>query len=571
MIGHASRHLMLILALLLALLLAPTLWANERPTAAGIASANTQATAAGFAILEQGGNAFDAAVAVSAALSVVEPESSGLGGGGFFLLYLAKTQQPVFIDARERAPAAASRDMYLDANGNPLRTRSIDGPMAAAIPGLPAAMVLLAERHGRLPLRQSLQPAITLAEKGYIWSAKNAAMMGWRAEKLGASRAAAALFLPGGKPPKVGDRLRNRDIAKVLRRLGEHGHKGFYEGQVAKALVHGVRAGGGIWTLADLKDYRVVEREAMVFRFRDQQIITAPPPSSGGVALAAMFNILSGYPIESLDRVTRLHLEVEAMRRVYRDRAIYLGDPDFVAMPLDMLTSPYYAAGMRASIRLDRATPSAALPGVSAAAESEDTTHFSIIDSDGNIAAVTQTVNLPFGSAFVAPGTGFLLNNEMDDFSVKPGVPNAFGLIGDDANAIAPGKRPLSSMTPTILIGKDRVAAIGTPGGSRIITMVYQGLTALINGASAADTVAAARIHHQYEPDQIAIEPDALTAAEIEALSARGHRISAAERPWGNMNIVLWDLRTGAVEAASDPRWKGVGGGESRDRDAIYR
>lgn len=569
---HARLHSQALgaLALLLGGLWTAALWADV-PKAAGIASQNKQATAAGFAVLEQGGNAFDAAVAVSAALGVVEPESSGLGGGGFFLLHRASDGKTVFIDAREAAPLAATRDMYLDAAGNPDRSRSVNGGLAAGIPGLPAGMVLVAERYGKLPLKQSLAPAIRLARKGFVWSAKNSAMIGFRAEQLSKSPAAAKLFLRSGKPPAVGDTLRNPDIARVLERLAEQGHQGFYAGATAKSLVKGVRAAGGIWTEADLSRYQAVEREPLRFEYRGQQILTAPPPSSGGVALVELFQILSGYPLTDFDRVARLHVEIEAMRRVYRDRAIYLGDPDFVQMPLDMLLSPYYAAGLRASIHTGKATPSNALPGISATQEGNDTSHFSIIDADGNVATVTQSVNLPFGAAIVAPGTGFVLNNEMDDFSVKPGVPNAFGLIGEDANAIEPGKRPLSSMTPTILLGDERVAAIGSPGGSRIITMVFQGLSMILDGSSAADAVAAPRIHHQYQPDSVSSEPGALSAEEIAALTARGFTLTPAERPWGNLQIVVWDKRDGSVQAASDPRWKEVSGGESRDRGMIYR
>jgi gamma-glutamyltranspeptidase/glutathione hydrolase len=557
--------------LLLVLLVWPLFVLAETPNSAGIASANHQATRAGFEILEQGGNAFDAAVAVSAALSVVEPESSGLGGGGFFLLHRASDGKSVFIDAREAAPMAATRDMFLDAAGNAQRERSTLGALAAAIPGLPAGLVLVAERYGKLPLKQSLAPAIKLARDGFIWSAKNSAMIGYRTRQLTESPAAAKVYLRRGKPPAVGDRVRNPDIARVLERLAQDGHRGFYEGKTARSLVAGVRAAGGIWTAEDLTRYRAIEREPLRFQYRGQTILTAPPPSSGGIALVGMFQILSGFPIAEYDRVQRLHVEIEAMRRVYRDRAIYLGDPDFVDVPVDMLLSPYYAAGLRASIHTGKATPSDALPGISANQEGTDTTHFSIIDTDGNVAAVTQTVNLPFGATVMAPGTGLMLNNEMDDFSVKPGVPNAFGLIGFDANAIEAGKRPLSSMTPTILLGEERVAALGSPGGSRIITMVFQGLSMLLDGRTAAEVVAAPRVHHQYQPDSVSTEPGALTDAESPALAARGFTLTASERPWGNMQVVVWDRKTGLVEAASDPRWKGVGGGESRDRGMIFR
>ncbi|MCZ8318855.1 MAG: gamma-glutamyltransferase [Silanimonas sp.] len=541
-----------------------------RPKGAAIASANAQATDAGMAVLRAGGNAFDAAVAVSAALGLVEPESSGLGGGGFFLLRRASDGKVVFVDARERAPLAATRDMYLDpATGEPRPRQTIDGALAAAIPGLPAGLVHVSATYGRMPLGEALAPVIRLAERGWRFGDKNIAMMGWRKDVLRDDPGASALFLIDGEVPAAGTRMRNRDYADVLRRLAAEGHDGFYRGPVAQRLVDGVRAAGGIWTLEDLAEYRVVERAPLVFTHRGQAVVTAPPPSSGGVALAATLQILDGYDWANESPVDRLHLRIEAMRRAYRDRAIFLGDPDFVDVPVELLTHPAYAAGLRASISTERATPSALLPGVTRS-ERPDTTHFSIVDAEGNIAAVTQTVNLPYGNAMVVPGTGFLLNNEMDDFSIKPGVPNAFGLVGEDANAIAPGKRPLSSMTPTIVIGMDRVAVVGTPGGSRIISMVIQGLLALDAGASAAEAVAEPRVHHQYLPDEVSIEPGALDAATRAALEARGHVVKEEPRTWGNMQVVLWHRDDGRVEAGADPRWKTVGKG-STDEGGIFR
>jgi gamma-glutamyltranspeptidase/glutathione hydrolase len=325
--------------------------------------------------------------------------------------------------------------------------------------------------------------------------------------------------------------------------------------------VDGVRAAGGNWTLADLDQYRVVEREPIRFKYRDWDLVTAPPPSSGGAALVEIFRVLEGYDLGKMNRVGRVHLLVEAMRRAYRDRAIYLGDPDFVKVPVELMTSPQYAAGLRASINLQKATPSELLPGVNATPEGNDTTHFSIIDRDGNMAAVTQSVNLPYGNCISVPGTGFMLNDHMDDFSVKPGVPNAYGLIGEDANAIAPGKRPLSSMAPTMLFGKDRDAILGTPGGSRIITRVLLGLLDLMDGKNAEEVVSAPRFHHQYLPDVISLEPGALSEEEIATLKAQGYSFTDKDRPWGNMNLVVWDKAAGKVEAAADPRWKGVGKG----------
>lgn len=526
--------------------------------AAGIASAHWLATAAGHRILDEGGNAFDAGVAMAATLSVVEPESSGLGGGAFFLLHVAKDRRDVFVDAREKAPGAATRDMYLDAQGQPRRELSVNGALAAAIPGQPAGLVHLAKKYGRLPLAQSLQPAIDIARAGFPWSAKNATMIGFRAEVLAKSPAAAAQFLPRGKPPREGETVKLPDLARTLEAMARDGRDGFYAGRVAKRMVEGVRAAGGIWTDADLRAYEVVEREPLVGTYGDWRIVTAPPPSSGGVALLTMFNQLSGFPLARFERVQRLHLLTEVMRRAYRDRAIFLGDPDFVEPPVAQLIHPFYAAGLRASIRLDRATPSSALPGIEAGPAGTDTSHFSVIDGEGNLLAATLSVNLPFGAAFVAPGTGFVLNNEMDDFSVKPGVPNAYGLVGEDANAIAPGKRPLSSMTPSFAIGKERTVVIGTPGGSRIISMVLLGLLEIIEGRDAAAAVRLPRVHHQYLPDVLSAEPEALSDAEIADLSARGFTVSPGERAWGNMHVVVRHA-DGRLEAASDPRWQKVG------------
>jgi gamma-glutamyltranspeptidase/glutathione hydrolase len=555
----------------LGLLLCAAAALAEPPRHPAIASANAQATDAGMEVLAAGGNAFDAAVAVSATLGLVEPESSGLGGGGFFLLYIAAEDRYVFIDARERAPLAASRDMFLDENGEPVRRRSIDGALAAAIPGLPAGLVHLSEKYGRLPLSKSLAPAIRLAREGWTFSSKNALMLGYRKDVLGADPAAAALFLHNGKVPAEGSRMRNPDYALVLEKLAEQGHDGFYRGDLPKRLVEGVRAAGGIWAIEDFEQYAVVERAPLTVEFGGSRIITAPPPSSGGVAIAQVLNILAGYDWAPLDRIDRIHLTVEAMRRAYRDRAQHLGDPDQVEVPVELLTHPMYAAGLRAGIHPDRATPSALLPGVGGSAR-PDTTHFSLLDTGGNLVAATQTVNLPYGNALVVPGTGFLLNNEMDDFSVKAGSPNAFGLVGEDANAIAPGKRPLSSMSPSILVGPERTAIIGTPGGSRIISMVILGLLNLVDGGGAQATADLPRFHHQYLPDAISVEAEALSDSEIQALRERGHTVDAAGRPWGNMQVVVWNRSTGAVEAGTDSRWEGVGkASDGAGDEAIFR
>ncbi len=560
--------------LLWALLGAVPLQAVTLPKQAVVASANAQATDAGLEVLAKGGNAFDAAVAVSATLGLVEPESSGLGGGGFFLLHLAGEQRQVFIDARERAPLAASRDMYLDADGNADRSKAVDGALAAGIPGLPAGIVHLAAKYGRLPLAESLAPAIRLAREGWVFGRKNASMMGWRRIALSFDPGASALLLVDGPPPAEGTRMRNPDYARTLERLASEGHDGFYAGELADTLIKGVRELGGIWQAEDLAQYQVVERQPLQLNYRGFRIITAPPPSSGGIALAQTLQILEGLPYNQAEPAQKLHWLTEAMRRAYRDRAIYLGDPDFVSVPVDMLMSPHYAAGLRASIHPQRATPSAMLPGVGESPSGADTTHFSIIDREGNLAAVTQTVNLPYGNAVVVPGTGFLLNNEMDDFSVKAGVPNAFGLVGDDANAIAPGKRPLSSMTPSFLLGPEHVAVLGTPGGSRIISMVLIGLLSLMDGQNAQQAAATPRVHHQYLPDVLSYEEGALDPSTIAAMNERGFTLESGRSSWGNMQVARWNRQNGEVDAGSDPRWGDVGKaatGINEDGGSIYR
>lgn len=535
---------------------------SARAPVHAVASAHPLASAAGVEILEAGGNAFDAAIAVSAVLAVVEPYSSGIGGGGFWLLHRARDGKQVMLDGRERAPLAASRDLYLNDKGEVTDRLSMDGALAAGIPGEPAALAHLAAHYGRLPLATSLAAAIRLAGDGFEVDEHYRRMAGFRLSTLRRFPGAAGIFLHDGEVPEAGSRIVQPALAVTLRALAAQGHRGFYSGEVARRLVDGVRGAGGIWTLEDLDAYRVVEREPLRFDYRGMHIVSASPPSSGGIALATMLNILSAWPLETLGQAARVHLVSEAMRRAYRDRAEYLGDPDFVDIPQALLTSPQYAAGLRASIREDRATASQALPGRALPAGGNDTTHFSILDRHGNRVAATLSVNYPFGSGFVAPGTGVLLNDEMDDFSAKPGVPNAYGLVGGGANAIAPGKRPLSSMTPTFVESDRGVAILGTPGGSRIITMVLLGILDYADGNGPDSWVALPRYHHQYLPDHIQYEPDALDASVIQALEARGHRLKLLGSDYGNMQAIYWDYASGRVEAASDPR--GIGAALTR-------
>lgn len=528
--------------------------AAEKAPRAAIASAHTLATAAGFEALAQGGNAFDAAVAVAAALSVVEPQSSGIGGGGLFLLHRASDGKEIMIDARETAPAAVDPKFYLDANGEPHRDHAVNGPLSAAIPGEPAGLVWLAQHYGKLPLAKSLAPAIRIASKGFKPDARFLRELAQRKEVIARYPASAALYLVDGEVPKAGWTFKSPDLAHVLERIAGHGNDGFYRGELARTLVDGVHAAGGNWTLDDLAKYEVKERAPLAFDYRGWHIVTAPPPSSGGVALAEMLNILGGYDLAKLDRVHRVHLTVEAMRRAYRDRAEYLGDPDFVQMPIAQLMSPDYAAGLRASIHPQKATPSDLLPPYLAPPQGTHTSHFSIIDADGNLVSATQTVNLIFGSGFVVPGTGFVLNDEMDDFALVAGKPNAFGLVGNDRNAPRPGSRPLSSMTPSFVIGADKVGVIGTPGGSRIITMVLEGILAFVDGELPEKFVGNRRYHHQYLPDVVSAEKGTFSADEVKALEAMGHKVNEIERDWGFMNAVSWDKKTGAMHAGSDPR-----------------
>jgi gamma-glutamyltranspeptidase/glutathione hydrolase len=552
-------------ALLLAALL---LWSvaaaaarESGPGHAAIASAHPLATAAGLEVLRAGGNAFDAAVAVASALAVVEPTGSGLGGGAFFLLHRARDGFEVCVDARERAPLAATRDMFLDADGNPDHERALHSALSGAIPGEVAGLAWLARKYGRLPIARSLQPAINLARAGFPLYPHLQQALVYTRERLGAQPEVAQEFLTAdGAVPPLGATIRQPQLAATLELLAKRGAESFYHGELAARLVAGVRALGGSWTEQDLADYRVVERAPIIGHYRGARIVSTPPPSSGGIALTEALNILAQFDLGPPRSALRDHLIVEASRRAVRDRAVYLGDPDFVHVPVALLTSPDYAAGLAASIRTDHATPSALLPGIGAgAAQGPQTTHFSVIDAQGNRVAATLSINFVFGSELMIPGTGIFLNDEMDDFSMKPGVPNGFQLVGSEANAIAPGKRPLSSMTPTFVEQGSRVMIVGTPGGSQITGMVLLATLAFLDGRGAAEIAAAPRLHHQYLPDVVVYEPGALTPAEHAGLEERGHRLQEAPRRYGNLQVVIWDGASKQLEAAADPRVDGEG------------
>ncbi len=526
---------------------------SQRPGHAAIASANFLATRAGLEVLRKGGNAFDAAIAVASTLSVVEPESSGIGGGFMAVLHRAKDGHNVFIDARETAPAAVDSKDYVKPDGNPNRDTALTGPLSAGIPGEPAGLVLIAKRYGRLSLQQSLAPAIRIARDGFQPDPRLHAAIAEEQKVLQRWPSSAAKYLVNGQPPAAGAIWRDPDQARTLELIAQHGGDAFYRGEIAHKLVAAVQAAGGDWTLADLAGYQAKERTPISVDYRGYQIITAPPPSSGGVAIAEILNILSGYQLAQMDQVRRVHYIVEAMRRAFRDHNDYLGDPDFVKMPLDMLLSPYYAAGLRQSILPDRATPSSMLPRAEPGDAGMHTTHFSIIDADGNMAAVTLTVNTILGSKFVAAGTGVLLNNEMDDFALVPNKPNVYGLLGSKANAPVGGKRMLSSMSPSIVIGPERTMVIGSPGGSTIITQVLEGILHFIDGENAQQIVAHKRFHHQYLPDVVMVEPGMFDPATSAALEKMGYTLKQRE-PWGFMNVVTWDRKTNQLDAASDPR-----------------
>ncbi|MCL7751157.1 gamma-glutamyltransferase [Guyparkeria hydrothermalis] len=530
------------------------------PGQAAVATAHPMATAAGREVLEAGGNAFDAAVAITAALAVVEPYSSGLGGGGFYLLHDAASGRDVMLDARERAPGQATRDMYLDDEGNPQPDRSVDGALAAGIPGIPAALDHLAADYGALPLTTTLDPAIRAAREGFEVTEMYRRLAGFREEVLAADPGSRSIFLDGGKLPEIGHVIRQPDLAETLERIAIEGRDGFYQGELAGRLVDGVRKAGGIWCRSDLAGYRVVEREPVISRFRGFEVVSAAPPSSGGVAIAQMLNTYDALARRAgeLDdlSVLGLHYRVEAMRRAYRDRAEYLGDPDYVDMPIERLTSDDYAAGLAVGISPTDATPSSSLAPVVTEPEGPHTTHFSVMDADGNYVAATLSINYPFGAGVTVPGTGVLLNDEMDDFSQKPGVPNVYGLVGAEANAVQPGKRPLSSMSPTFVRSDDLVGVLGTPGGSRIITMVLGGVLAATRGEPLDDWVTGPRIHHQYLPDRIEVEPGLLSDEQRAELELMGHRIEVNDG-FGNMQAVAWWRDDGRLEAASDPRGEG--------------
>lgn len=525
-----------------------------------VASQEAAATRVGVEVLRGGGNAVDAAVAVGFALAVTLPRAGNLGGGGFMLVHSAKHREIFAIDYRETAPAKASRDMYLDTNGAVDSERARFGYLSVGVPGTVAGMALALERYGSMTLPEVIAPAIRLAEDGFTVSADLAASLESRRQRFERRPASMRVFFKAdGSGYAAGERLAQADLAWSLRRIAAEGADAFYRGAIAERIAADMAANGGLITRADLESYKAVVRRPVHGTYRGYDIFSMPPPSSGGVHLVQILNILEGYPIAYLGHngAETLHLMAEAMKLAYADRSAHLGDPDFWRVPVAGLTSKPYAAALRARIDRHRARPAAEIrPGDPAPYESDETTHFVVMDGQGNVVSNTYTINFGYGTGIVAAGTGILLNNEMDDFSAKPGVPNAYGLIGGDANAIEPAKRPLSSMTPSIVM-KDGTPflATGSPGGGRIITTTLQLIMNVIDhGMNVAAATNATRVHHQWLPDELRVEPG-LSPDTVRLLAAKGHRV-AEKNAMGSTQTIM--RTTDGFLGASDPRRPGA-------------
>ncbi len=525
-----------------------------------VASQEARATRIGVAILKRGGNAVDAAVAVGFALAVTRPRAGNLGGGGFMLIHDAASGETVALDYRESAPAAATRDMYLDADGEVDRAKTWFSHLSAGVPGSVAGLAAALERYGTLSLADVLAPAIKLAADGILLSPSMAASLAGRADRFRAWPATARIFLrPDGTPHQAGYRLIQADLAWSLRQIAAHGPQAFYDGAIAEKITADMAAHDGLITRADLAAYAPVWRQPVTGTYRGFEIFSMPPPSSGGVHLVQILNILEGFPIAEMgpNGAETIHVMAEAMKLAYADRAEYLADADFWPVPVAGLTAKSYAETLRAGIDRTRARSAGDIaPGRPTVHESDQTTHFSVIDAAGNVVANTYTINFGYGSGIVAAGTGILLNNEMDDFSSKPGTPNAYGLIGGEANAIEPGKRPLSSMTPTIVLKDGRpFLATGSPGGSRIITTTLQVIMNVIDhGMNIAAATNAARVHHQWLPDELRVETG-LSPDTLRLLAAKGHAV-VVKNAMGSTQSVM---RTEAgLFGASDPRAPGA-------------
>ena len=527
-----------------------------------VATQEKHATRVGVEILRQGGNAVDAAVAVGFAMAVTHPQAGNIGGGGFMLVHLAASNRTIAIDYRETAPAAMTRDVFLDEKGEADPKKSRDSALGVGVPGTVAGLALAHERYGsgKFTLAQLIAPAIALARVGFAVEDDLADSLPRALPRLARWPASAKIFMKGdGTPLGRGDTLVQSELALSLQAIADAGPRTFYQGSLAAKIVTAVKQSGGLMTLDDLKNYRAIERPVVRGTYRGYDIASMPPPSSGGVHLVQILNILEGFPLHDLgaESAATLHLLIEAMKPAYADRAEFLGDPAFVKVPLAGLVSKRYAAEQRKAIDPDRARPADTIkPGTPAAYESDNTTHFSVIDRDGNAVANTYTLNFSYGLGLVADGTGILLNNELDDFAAKAGAPNAYGLVGGDANAPGPGKRPLSSMAPTIVSRDGRVVLVtGTPGGSRIITTVLQVILNVVDHRmNIAEAVAAPRVHHQWLPDRVFTERG-LSPDTIRLLEAKGHRMVATATS-GSANSIL--VTPEGITGAADPRQRGT-------------
>jgi gamma-glutamyltranspeptidase/glutathione hydrolase len=516
-----------------------------QPDSGMVVAAQKEAAQAGIQMLRQGGNAFDAAAATALALGVVEPGSSGIGGGGFFLLYIAKEDRYVMIDARETSPKLAG-------HGEVYRTKSsIDGPQSAGVPGLVAGVDRLVSRYGNLKRADVTTPAIRLARQGFTVSPRLKRMLDWRGKVF--NDAARRIFLK-----KEGEVIRQPALADTLARFATRGAADFYRGETARRLVADMKRDGGLIRTADLASYKAIERKPVMFDFQGFHFVSASLPSSGGITLAEIFGMLKHDDLKAMASADRAHLLIETMKRAYRDRNQYLGDTDFVSIPKDYL-EPKRLQHLRASIRMDRATPSSELGHTAEpSGDAANTTHFSIIDREGNMVAATLSINYGFGSGYVSPSTGILLNDEMDDFATRPGQPNAYGLVQGKANAVAPGKRMLSSMTPTFVIGPKRTFIVGTPGGSRIISMVLlASIGFMLDETPPANWVNAPRFHHQFLPDVVQYEEGAFSKNITAELTKRGHKLKPLTRHYGNMQAIIFDRKTDGLTGISDQRGEG--------------
>jgi len=525
-----------------------------------VVAQESRAARIGVEILDRGGNAVDAAVAVGFALAVTYPRAGNIGGGGFMVIHLAKDNRDTAIDYRETAPAAATANMFLDAKGEPDPAKSRDSGLAIGVPGTVAGLALAHQKYGsgKLSLADLIAPAIELAQNGFSVEDDIADSLPLARERLARWRSSAGIFLKdGGQPLQTGDRLIQFDLADTLQAIATRGPNAFYQGRTAAQIAAAVTKAGGIMTTDDIAAYRAVERVVVRGSYRGYTIVSMPPPSSGGVHLIEMLNILEGYDLAKLGRgAPALHLLIEAMKRAYADRAVFMGDPDAVKMPIAGLTSKQYAATLRTSIG-ERATPSADIrSGKPADFEGRNTTHFSVIDRDGNAVSNTYTLNFSYGLGLVADGTGVLLNNELDDFTAKPGAANAYRLVGFSANLPGPGKRPLSSMTPAVVLKDGKpVLVTGSPGGSRIISAVLQVITNVIDfHLPISEAVSAPRLHHQWQPDEVFTEPD-FSLDLLDALKARGHRIVPTQ-PHTSANSI--EVTPNGYVGAADTRTRGA-------------